>query len=246
MACEQYKKNLTDAALRALDPRRDAELRAHLAACEACRAALENEQLLLEAIDRGVAAAVAAKPSPEFAARVRQQIAALAAPSHGWLTGTPWLRWAPAAGALAVALLVVVWLNRQTTTPLRGPQRIESAAVKRSAPAVTGKGASEGPARVDTLVSPPGSRMASARTGRQGSTVPAGIRPAAARAKQPEVLVPPGQDVAVLLLYDAIWKGRADGASLVAEHVSFSPNELKIAPIEIAPLEVEPKSATKE
>ena len=51
MNCERYKASLTDAALGALEPARDAELRAHLADCAACRAALEKEQRLAMAID---------------------------------------------------------------------------------------------------------------------------------------------------------------------------------------------------
>ena len=69
MGCAKYKDWLSDAALGALDPKREAELRAHVAGCEACRAALESEQALFAAMDAGLESSVASEPSPAFVAR---------------------------------------------------------------------------------------------------------------------------------------------------------------------------------
>ncbi len=109
MDCKQYKENLAAAALGALEPRREAEFAAHLAGCAACRAALDDERRLLDAVDRGVAASVAAEPSAEFAARVRRRLDQEPQPTHSWFGG-----WVPAtAGALAVLALVALWLARR-------------------------------------------------------------------------------------------------------------------------------------
>ena len=79
MDCKRYKSWLSDAVAGALGPAREAELRAHVEACSDCRALLERERALFEAIDRGVQAHLAAAPSPEFAARARMRLAEEAA-----------------------------------------------------------------------------------------------------------------------------------------------------------------------
>ena len=109
MACERNKKDLMAAALGGVPANRRAELNAHLAECAACRAEFERQRELLAAIDRGVAASVAAEPSADLAARIREHLGEQPAPATSWLSG-----WIPAAaGAMAVFVFVAVWLARR-------------------------------------------------------------------------------------------------------------------------------------
>ena len=62
--------------------------------------------------------------------------------------------------------------------------------------------------------------------------------------REPEVLVPRGEMVAVLRLFNANWSGKADGASLTAQVPPMSEKlkpliiaELKIPALEVVPLE---------
>jgi hypothetical protein len=173
---------------------------------------------------------VAAEPSGDFAGHVRQRITQESAAPRPWFSG-----WVPVtAAALALIVLVTFWMIRrgpavpelanrkpptQTARPSREPQ------VAKEAPLVAAPPHASGP----RMIRPP-------------------REPQSAAIREPEVLVPPGQMAAVISLYNFVWSGKADGASLVAAAVPTSDllkpwttDELKIAPLEIAPLMEEGK-----
>jgi len=67
--------------------------------------------------------------------------------------------------------------------------------------------------------------------------------------REPEVLVPRAQMAAVMQLYDAVWSGKADGTTLMAQAVPIEEllkplqtPELKIPPLEIERMSEEGKS----
>ncbi len=229
MDCERYRKNLTDIALGAMESRRQAEFAAHLAVCAGCHAALERERRLLAAIDIGIAASVAAEPSPEFAARVRQRLEQKSLSARSRFS-----TWVPAtAVALVVLGVVAVWLARRRPVVPGTPEPPAVASQQR--PTVTAPAAEAA------------SRARPSRPTEQAAT-PRGATPARGHLKQvvaqvaePEVLVPPGQHEAVLQLYAALRSGRVDPASLVAPSAPLEPAELKIAPLEVPKLEEEAK-----
>jgi len=233
MACERYKVSLADAALGELERAPEAELRAHLENCAACRAAFDAERRLVAAIDLGVAASVAAEPSPESAVLVRQRIEAVPMPARPWFAGS-WIgRWVPAAaGALAVVTLVNMWFARRERAR---PWTLESAKD------VPSQHYSQSGERVaDESVTPrvlPVRPVGSAA----GSRRPHIIQKVVLKAVEAEVLVPPGQQEAILQLYEAVWSGRADAASLLAERGSLELVALKIAPLEVAALDLDSK-----
>ena len=230
MACERYKVSLADAALGELEPAPEAELRAHLENCAACRAAFDAERRLVAAIDWGVAASVAAEPSPELAARVRQRIEAVRVPARPWFAGS-WIgRWVPAAaGALVVLALVTMWLARREPARPGTPE---------SAKNVPSQHHSQSGARVpDESVTPRVRPVGSAA----GSRRPHIVRKVVLKAAEAEVLVPPGQREAILQLYEAVRSRRADAASLLAKRGSLEPVALKIAPLEVAALDLDSK-----
>src|SRR5215471_16574203 len=103
MACERYETWIVEAAHGSLSAAREEEWTAHISQCVGCRGALEREQRLLDAIDRGAEASVAAEPSPAFLSRVRTRLAQ--EPEQQSHRRLPW-EWV-AAGAFAVLIIVV-------------------------------------------------------------------------------------------------------------------------------------------
>ena len=221
MACAKYKDWLSDAALGALDAAREVELRAHIAGCAACRAALETEQALFAALDAGLESSVAAEPSPEFIARVRMRVAEQAVQRPSWMAG-----WLPlTASVVAVLILLVVWFiprgaqqPSETQSPIAqkpiAPQAIQvpAGAVRRIETATSGHVA---------IVATPGGRLP---------------RPA----EEPEILVPAGQWVAVLRLYEGVSRGRVDGDSLLKPVSAELPaiEDLKLPDLNIPKIEI--------
>jgi len=159
MVCERYKEALTDAALGALDPQREAGLVAHLAGCALCRGALEDERRLSVAIDRGVAASLAAEPSPGFAVGVRRRLEDEPRPVRPWLSD-----WIPiAVGALAALALVTVWIAWRQPASLGTTQSAQTAPSQQPA-------ASEGNTAAEqseiSQATRPGTRKRGGRRGR--------------------------------------------------------------------------------
>ncbi len=231
MACERYKTDLIDAALGTLETRRDDELHAHLVNCPACRAALEAERRLLAAIDDGIAASVAAEPSPEFAARVRRRL------EQETMRGRPWLAaWIPAtAGALAILALVAVWFaRREATGSGTRPSTQTTVARRQQTPdRETAAQQSTGPPSLAIQSGYGGPERPSRTRARQGPWRRPGLP------GQAEILISPGERAGVLRLYDALRSGRVDAASLPAERTPLGLTELKIAPLELAAIGLE-------
>lgn len=218
MGCKPYQEILTDAALGALESSREAELAAHLARCEACRVALDRERRLLAAINLGIEASVSAEPSPEFLARVRRRFEEERLPMRMWFSG-----WVPiAVGALAALALVTVWIARRSAM---GPVATETA---QTAP-------SQQPSATE------GNR-ATEKVGAELVSLPGGhaTRQLTTRATDPKALAPPGEQAAVLRLYEAVQKRSIDTASLLASPVPSEPYSLEFAPLEVASLEIRP------
>jgi len=84
MPCEHYQDALVDAAASGLEPQ--GELRAHLAACPACRATFAQEQSLFSSIDSGLSAAVNVEIPASLLPRVRASIAEESAPRRIWVS----------------------------------------------------------------------------------------------------------------------------------------------------------------
>lgn len=230
MDCKRYKENLAAAALGALEPRREAEFSAHLAACAACRAALDDERRLLHIIDRGVAASVAAEPSAEFVTRVRRRLDQEPLPTHSWFVG-----WVPAAaGALAVLVLAALWLARRppvlpgTAEPPRSAEGRQRPSREEPSPAGKTPGGARSALPVEQAATPRG----------QGSAIHL-KRQVGARTARPEVLVPPGQRAAVLQFYEAVGSGRVDTALLLVPPPPLKPPKLEIAPLEMAKIDLD-------
>jgi len=253
MECRRYQRWLADKALGALDARRDAELAAHLAACSGCRAALDREQLLFAAIDRGVTKCVAASPSAEMAVRIRQRVATVAvaelrtAVTAWWFGSRHWVLVA-AAAALMLALGPLWRIHRRT---VERQEATKSAAARptphlgQPLPALAtaggvGVGSKPGGSPVNRTVT---TRVAT----RRGQARVLRTSPA-----EPEVLVDKEEAALVLqLYYSANHLPAGDGASA---HLSAEPERdadgnlaaLQIPPLQITALEPTPDSEETE
>ncbi len=221
MACEKYSGWITGAALGALRPGEERELRAHAGKCADCREEWEAQTALAAAVNGAIESLVSGEPSPQFAARLRARVAEEPAPA-AW----PFLTWPvlSAGGLVATAVLLAVLLIR---SPQRLSQTADTAvhspeAVVKPAQAAAQAFLSAGQNRAPR----PGSwRRVSARRQSDASSFPF------------EVLVPKGQLSAALLLSEAASDGSIDAAqvSALAEEAG---KPLEVKAIEIAPLDV--------
>jgi anti-sigma factor RsiW len=84
MPCEHHKDALIEAAASGLEPQ--GELRAHLAACDSCRAAFAEERALFVSIDSGLHASVNADIPPSLLPSVRARLDQQGAPGGSWIT----------------------------------------------------------------------------------------------------------------------------------------------------------------
>ena len=218
MSCEKYSGWLTDAALGELRAEREPELLAHAMECEACREALGHARAVREFVDRAVESLVAGEPSPQFATNLRRRVAQESQPLQ-----SPWAAWAPViAGALALVAVLAIMATR---VPHHGGADPTVASNPKSIPApleaVTATAAN--PQRAERAVG----RLDSERR----------VRPRAATAALPQVIVPKGQLVAAMQLSSAINSGQVDGNQLLAAQQEYE-NPLAVNPIDIAPLEI--------
>ena len=229
--CGQVRKWMPDAAVGSLPSDRRADFDLHLQGCARCDKEFRGMQTLLQAIDTGVSGSVAAEPSPQLIANIRQQIEhASAAPL--WWRRSAWLTTACACAGVAIALLGVHALQRSYRAALN-PQHqpvIASATAGNTAAPSNGSPVVE-PARSAPLRNP------TRATARRSSP-----RTFASVDSEPEVIVEPGQMQAILHFAAAMQRGQIDGAQFLADQKKTS-EPLEIKPLTIAPLKIEPLDA---
>ena len=219
MVCEKYSKLINDEALGGLSQERETELHEHLAHCVSCRNEFVRAKKLAAAMSAGVEMLVAGEPSSQFTAHLRARISNERVPAH------PELRtWIPvAAGAFALAAVLMAAITR---TPRQTP--LDLAPVARSF--VNPNAAI--PAKTANRAADDSKRSARSRSHNLRASEPE---------PEPEVLVPPGQFVAVMQFANAMNAGRVDGEQIVtAQEQSEKPIEseaIQILPLTIPQIE---------
>jgi|ERR1700722_8030255 len=222
---EQVVEQMKNFALGELSPKRELELLAHVGECESCREAYDHAKAVRAAVDDSVEALVAAEPSPQFMTRLRAELASEPAPSRwSWDASTLWghassqtLSYVAAAVVLATILAILVMgLPR----PHVSAPTVAEVIPARSA---TASAATDGS---KNLVNPerPLKKLASR------SVSSPRIR------REPEVLVPKGELLAVARLYEVIHSTPVDSEQLYAAQQEPQ-KPLEIKPIEVTPLE---------
>jgi hypothetical protein len=203
------------------------DLRAHLDGCAPCRTWLEEHRRLIGRIDRELQASLEVMPSPEFLPRLRQRLESPADAPRWWRMDRL------VSAAIVVALIAAGFLRLS-----RGPAPPSTASL----------------AEVGGAPAPPSLRHEptnpSPRTHRASPVRPRS--PSMAR-RDPEVLVPPGQEALLRRVIEPVRRGRLELASFPEASEASAPEEiapvvversdlkdLEIAPIEIKPLTMAP------
>jgi Putative zinc-finger len=221
---EQMRERINDFALGEVSQKSELELLAHVAECGPCREAYDQAKAVRSSVDRGVETLVAGEPSPQFMTRLRARIDAEPAPERwSWDAWRIWehasrqpLSYAMGAVALAtiVAVLVMGLPHRRISAPVAEvpPTMSLSPSIAANSP------------KTSAIPEQPRKKLAS---------VPA---PSPRIQREPEVLVPKGELLAVVQFYEAVHSTPIDSEQLyAAEEEPQKPVELK--PIEITPLE---------
>jgi len=223
MPCEHYQNALVEAAASGTAPQ--GELRAHVAACAACRAAFAQEQSLFSSMDEGLRAAANPEVPASLLPRVRARLADEAAPIRSWRF--PSLVFAGGA-AMVVALLIAraAWrTNIEQPLSNTSSNSTTSSAVRQQQQTKNSNAAS--PATGISVANP---QVAAAR-------IPARPASSTARESMPEVLVPPDQEV-LLVSYAEQWRERKRVPLVAVNFDATNLSPLQIAPIQIAQLDV--------
>jgi hypothetical protein len=217
MPCENYKDALIEAAVSGAEPQ--AELRAHLAACIACRTVFAEEQSLFTSIDAGLRQSLNPEVPTSLLPRVRARVSEEVVTSRGWFSN--WLTVATAAAIIAAILVThVVWHSNLSPNP----------------PAITPQANSPTP-----TLPPPEAPMRTAKPSAGSSSHPPhslavrnsqNPRLQTPRNSTPEVLVPRDQEV-LLAAYAEQWRLHKR-ASLLAQNST----ETILAPLEVAPIQI--------
>jgi anti-sigma factor RsiW len=232
--CAQARESMADAVSGVLWSGRFADFEMHLRDCATCHEEFRRMQTLLQAIDQGVSASVAAEPSPRLLANVRQAIAERPYRAPMWLARSAWLT------TVSVCALAAICLFAART--FRNAREI--------APRFTASSVSTSPTQNHAAVAPncvPTVELANSAPPRKLALATHHSSPRNLRHPAPEqrVIVEPGQMQAILQLVAATQRRQVNGSNLfVNEGKADEPLEIKplvIAPLKISALEDEAK-----
>lgn len=214
MSCERFREAITDHACGA--PMDDAAS-SHLAGCAPCRQAFDEHRRLLTEADAELRQALALTPLPDFVARVTTRVRQAPHPPR-WATW--WWMGAAAAAALVAVGVSLDWpIERQR-------QAAPSPSVVSSAPTAPPRS----PDFVERATPAPLTSSAARGSGRAAATRKIAAAPRPSREREPEVILPPTQAVAIARLRELVRNGVLDGTTLPAPSTQA---ELVIAPLTV-------------
>jgi len=221
MPCEHYQDALIEAAASCVEPQ--GELRAHLAACAACRTLFAQEQSLFSSMDEGLRAAANHEVPASLLPRVRVRLADEAAPRRLW---TQPMIFAAASVALAFAIFLAV--RPHQAKPDKQAKQTSQIPVNEM-PATNARGQNSGPATQIVSASVNNSQTPG------HSTL---LRPVAS--SQAEVLVPPDEREAFARFVITVQQHGNVAAALLAPGPKKQDTLVTVEPLQIADLEVKP------
>ena len=216
MDCRAYQNDLKELAAEAVSPRREAALRTHLELCAACRAVLAVELELFRGLDAALRKELNPVLPPGLAARIRASVQS---------EPVPLPRSIP-AWAFAAAFAVFVWV--QVNWRASGPQNPMPANIATEVPSAK----STAPAEPESFA------RATRRPAAREAYKPR--KKMAVRAREPQVLVPPGQQEAVARFLSGLQRGDVKGEMLLADRRNSELPLPAIAPLEFEPVDVKP------
>jgi hypothetical protein len=222
MPFEHYKDALIEAAASGVEPK--GELRAHLEACDSCRAAFAEEQALFASIDAGIHVKANAEVPVSLLPRVRARLDEAGAPRNSWITN---------GFVLATAAVVVVafFAARAVRHTNVGNEPVETS-VK------TGVSPVAPPSEKQTavVISPVEKKSNLPRQFTSVKNSPA-AEASVRRKTEPEVLVPRDQEI-LLTAYAEQWNLHKRAPLKVQDSDATILAQLQIAPIQIDELGV--------
>jgi hypothetical protein len=222
MPFEHYKDALIEAAATGVEPQD--ELRAHLEACDSCRAAFAEEQNLFASIDAGIHVRANADVPVSFLPRVRARLDEAGAPRNSWITNRFVL-------ATAAAVVVAFFAARAVRHPNVGREPV-AAVEKTNVPQ-----AARPSQRQNLVVVSPG--VKNSVSPRQFNSAKNSVTAeVAVRAKtEPEVLVPRDQEI-LLAAYAEQWSLHKRAPLMAQDSDATVLAQLQIVPIQIDELGV--------
>jgi len=216
MSCEPYKDALVEAAAAGAEPQ--GHLRAHLAACAACRMAFAEEQSLFSSIDTGLHSAVAAEVPGSLLPRVRARLLDEPPSQNRWI-----LTWAPVAAS--VALLIGFLFLRGVRPDVRDSPIEPKQAIRSIPPVETSAARPRNPPTQQALnVSSVRRQLRQAHPSREH--------------KEPRALVPAEQPEVIARLLEGLRRSEVQGEVLLAESNGSQSQDLQIAPLTVAPIDL--------
>jgi len=234
MICNHYKQASLEVAARGAEP--DPQLLAHLQACSSCRSAFESERSLLGSIDACLRSSANSEIPSSFIPTVRAQLQQESPAAQGERITNP-LLWLPAIAATAIILFIFASQDRrvksQPTDEQFATKRIES-------PVATATTAAS-PSQVTTapISAVVGKRFASK------ATIKPDKKPVRVSGSDPEILVPPDQEILLARYADQFRQHHQSSATLLTEVAPDQTAQLQVPLIQIAELEVKPLADTQ-
>jgi hypothetical protein len=221
MPCKQYKNALTEAAASGAQPQDD--LRKHLYACAACRAAFEQEQSLLASIDSGLRVTANAETPASLLPRVRARLDEELAPQRRWVQPMIF-----AAASVALAFVIFLLVRPHQASPDSQAKQAPQSPVSHT------------PVAGDRHPNS-GSRSQIVSFNRNNSQTrihSTSLRPMAC--SQAEVLVPPDEREAFLRFVAVLDDRREVALALVTRAAPTKDASPSLEPLQISGLEIKP------
>ena len=225
MPFKHYKDALIEAAASGAEP--PGALRAHLAGCLDCRAALEQEQALFASIDAGLHVAANAEAPASLLPRVHASLDKSAATQHQWLQP---LIFATTSTALAFAIFLFARPH---------PSRPDNQA--KQAPQIpAGKKPAE---NARPQISGPATQIVSSNVNSSQTRDHSTLLHAAS--SQPEVLVPPDEAEALSRFIVVLQERREVAIALVTPALQAKDRPASLGLLQINELDIKPLAGTE-
>jgi hypothetical protein len=238
MTCHHYKQALLELAADGPETKPGPKLQVHLQACSSCRSAFENERSLFASIDSCLRPSANSEIPSSFIPTVRAQLQRESPAAQGARITNP-LSWLPAIAIAAATIILFIFASQdrrvksQPTGEAFATERIESPVAAATTPA------SPSPASTAPITAAIGKRFASKAIIRPNK------RPVRASSSDPEILVPPDQEILLARYADQFRRHRQSSATLLTEVAPDQTAPLQVPLIQIAELEVKPLADTQ-